>query len=108
MSRVTFAARILLVIVCATAGARALTVVDTPAVTNADVTRWMTELSNWGRWGKDDHLGTLNLINPAKRKQALALARDGVSISLAHTLEKEQTADNPRPSSATRRRHAGH
>ena len=31
-------------------------------------TKWMTELSNWGRWGKDDQIGTLNLITPDKRK----------------------------------------
>ena len=30
----------------------------------------MTELSNWGRWGKQDQLGAINLITPAKRKQA--------------------------------------
>ena len=24
--------------------------------------RWKTELSNWGRWGKDDQIGALNLI----------------------------------------------
>ena len=57
----------------------------------------MTELSNWGRWGKDDQLGTFNLITPAKRKAALKLARDGVAVSLAHTLDKEQFPDNPRP-----------
>ena len=44
------------------------------------VDRWMTELSNWGRWGKDDELGTLNLITPEKRRQAMALARAGGSI----------------------------
>ena len=32
-----------------------------------------------------------------KRKQALKLARDGVSVSLAHTIDKEKAADNPRP-----------
>src|SRR5262245_37811940 len=42
-------------------------------VTAAMVDRWMTELSNWGRWGKEDQLGTLNLITSAKRKQAAAL-----------------------------------
>ena len=30
----------------------------------------MTELSNWGRWGKEDQMGAVNLITPAKRKQA--------------------------------------
>src|SRR5436190_778287 len=53
-----------------------------PEVTTAQVERWMTELSNWGRWGKDDQLGTLNLISPQKRQQALALAKRGVVISL--------------------------
>jgi len=70
---------------------------DPPKVTNADVAKWMTELSNWGRWGKGDQIGTLNLITPDKRKAALKLARDGVSVSLAHTLDKEQFPDNPRP-----------
>jgi hypothetical protein len=25
-----------------------------PVVTQAEFERWQTELSNWGRWGKDD------------------------------------------------------
>jgi kynurenine formamidase len=68
-----------------------------PTVTKEDVAKWMTELSNWGRWGKDDQRGTLNLITPEKRKQALALVRDGVSVSLAHTVDKEKSLDSPRP-----------
>jgi hypothetical protein len=24
-----------------------------------------TELSNWGRWGPDDEIGTLNFVTPA-------------------------------------------
>ncbi|MBI1872708.1 MAG: cyclase family protein [Acidobacteria bacterium] len=67
------------------------------SMTRDQVTRWMKELSNWGRWGKDDQLGTLNLVTPEKRRQALRLVRDGVSVSLAHTLEKEKLPDNPRP-----------
>ena len=70
---------------------------DSPKTTKEDITRWMTELSNWGRWGKDDHLGTMNLITPEKRKQALKLVREGLAVSLAHTLDKEQFPDNPRP-----------
>ncbi|HKT81567.1 MAG TPA: cyclase family protein [Vicinamibacterales bacterium] len=68
-----------------------------PAVTVEQVDKWMTDLSNWGRWGKDDGIGTLNLITPAKRKDALKLVRDGISISLAHTIDKDQAPDNPRP-----------
>ncbi|MCP5120746.1 MAG: cyclase family protein, partial [bacterium] len=42
-------------------------------VTKATVDQWMEELSNWDRWGKQDQLGAINLITPAKRKQAVAL-----------------------------------
>ena len=55
-----------------------------------DVLKMMQTLSNWGRWGKDDQLGALNLITPEKRKQAAALVREGVSISLAHNAVKER------------------
>jgi len=48
----------------------------------------MQTLSNWGRWGKDDQLGALNLITPKKRKEAAALVKEGVSISLARNAVK--------------------
>ena len=63
----------------------------------ATIDRWMKELSNWGRWGKDDQLGAVNLITAAKRKQAAALVREGVSVSLSRDTEKEKAEDNPRP-----------
>ena len=61
------------------------------------VDRWMKDLSNWGRWGKDDQMGTVNLITPAKRKQAVALVREGVPVSLARITDKEKSVDNPSP-----------
>ena len=66
-------------------------------VDKATVDRWMKELSNWGRWGKDDQMGAVNLITAAKRKQAVALVREGVSVSLARDTEKEKAEDNQRP-----------
>src|SRR6267142_1294057 len=63
--------------------------------TEEDFRRAMKELSNWGRWGKDDELGAANLITPAKRKQAVALAKEGVSVSLAHDVMQEKAADAP-------------
>ena len=33
-----------------------------PVVTQAEFGRWLTELSNWDRWGPDDEVGALNLI----------------------------------------------
>lgn len=63
--------------------------------TEADFGRAMKELSNWGRWGDRDELGAANLITPAKRKQALALAREGRAISLAHDVPQEKAVDTP-------------
>ena len=57
----------------------------------------MTELSDWGRWGKEDEMRTLNRITPARRKAVALLVREGSAISLAHDVEKAQAADNPRP-----------
>jgi len=61
--------------------------------TEADFRRAMKELSNWDRWGNDDELGAANLITPAKRKQALNLAREGLAISMAHDVAQEKAAD---------------
>jgi kynurenine formamidase len=68
-----------------------------PLVTQAEYERWQTELSNWGRWGKDDELGTLNLITPAKRKAAAALVREGVTVSLASNFHTAKAVDAPCP-----------
>lgn len=67
------------------------------SVDKAQVDAWMEELSNWGRWGDEDQMGTVNLITPEKRKQAAALVTEGVSVSLARNVEKEEADDNPRP-----------
>jgi kynurenine formamidase len=70
-------------------------------VSQADMDRWKTELSNWGRWGPDDQRGTLNLITPEKRKQAAALVRDGLAVSLARDADKERSVDNGNPYDVT-------
>ena len=57
----------------------------------------MTELSNWGRWGKDDQIGAVNLITAAKRKQAAALVREGFAVSLARETNTEKAEDNSDP-----------
>jgi kynurenine formamidase len=69
-------------------------------LTREDVDRWMKELSNWGKWGKDDQAGTINLITPAKRKAAAALVRDGVSVSMSldADLPKEGSTGGALPS----------
>ncbi len=57
-----------------------------------DIDEMMTTLSNWGRWGKEDELGTLNLITPEKRRQAAALVKDGVAVSMAREVLKVRDA----------------
>ena len=42
---------------------------------------WFDALSNWGRWGDDDRLGTLNHLTAAKRVSAAGLVQEGVSVS---------------------------
>src|SRR6187397_3106368 len=44
--------------------------------------RLFQQVKNWGRWGADDQLGSVNLITPAKRQQALSLAKTGQTVSL--------------------------
>jgi len=61
--------------------------------TAADFQRALKEISNWGRWGKDDELGSSNLITPAKRKQAAALVKEGITVSLAHDVVEETAPD---------------
>ena len=57
------------------------------------VLEWMKSLSNQGRWGADDQSGCLNLISPAKRKQAAALVQDGVTVSCARPIVTDITPD---------------
>ena len=68
-----------------------------PLVTPAQFERWQTELSNWGRWGKDDEMGTLNLVTAAKRKSAAALVREGIAVSLSSNINTEKGVDVPCP-----------
>ncbi|MFB3106939.1 MAG: cyclase family protein [Pseudomonadales bacterium] len=66
-------------------------------VSRAQFDQWMQEISNWGRWGKADELGTLNLITPENRKAAAKLVRDGVSVSLALDLNTKLDDINANP-----------
>ena len=56
--------------------------------------RWERELSNWGRWGTDDQRGTLNLITPAKTREAAGLVTEGITVTLQHFVTLEQSIDS--------------
>jgi kynurenine formamidase len=61
--------------------------------TEAEFHQAMKDLSNWGRWGQDDELGAANLITPTKRKQAAALVKEGITVSLEHPIFQEEVID---------------
>lgn len=44
---------------------------------------------NWGRWGEDDVVGTLNFIDDAKRRTAAGLVQDGLVVSLAQSFDMD-------------------
>ena len=48
-----------------------------------DVLAFFDQLSNWGRWGEDDELGTLNLLTDETRKRGAAAVRHGINVSCA-------------------------
>jgi kynurenine formamidase len=58
-----------------------------------EVVHYFDKLSNWGRWGSDDRLGTLNLITAECRQAGTALVRDGLVVSLSRDMDPE----NPDP-----------
>jgi kynurenine formamidase len=48
-----------------------------------EVLSYFDRLSNWGRWGDDDELGTLNYITVDVRRAAAQAVRHGTSVSCA-------------------------
>ncbi|MFE2427376.1 cyclase family protein [Streptomyces sp. NPDC059373] len=46
-------------------------------------------VNNWGRWGEDDEIGTLNLITDEVVRQAAATVRTGRRIPLALPLQQD-------------------
>jgi kynurenine formamidase len=55
------------------------------------------QVKNWGRWGEEDELGTLNYITPSKVAAAAALVRKGRHVSMAIPINKVAGPDNPNP-----------
>ncbi len=62
-------------------------------MTDTDATVWPhhelgKELSNWGRWGDDDQIGTLNFITPEKLVSAAQLIKTGKIIDCGIPFDK--------------------
>jgi hypothetical protein len=62
-------------------------------VTLDKLKQWEKELSNWGRWGKDDQRGLLNLITPEKTRQATTLVKEGKTFTLQINPFKKSGSD---------------
>jgi kynurenine formamidase len=66
-------------------------------MTTDDAEALFNRCSNWGRWGQDDELGTLNYITDAKRIEASRLVRNGRVVSAGHDLSSQAAERNPGP-----------
>src|SRR5215468_10513798 len=71
----------------------------TPAapVSLATFDKMFEQIKNWGKWGPDDELGTLNYITPDKIAAAAKLVRKGRCVSMAIPINKQAGPDNPNP-----------
>ena len=62
-------------------------------------------MRNWGRWGPDDEIGTLNLVDDAARRRAAAAVESGRAFALGLPLSEAEGiqvglrrgADQPQP-----------
>lgn len=88
---------ILITFVAATAAEGAWAVGQAAAMSRTEFDQTMQDISNWSRWGKDDQLGTLNLIDDQKRAAAAKLVSQGISVSLALELNKVKDPLNQNP-----------
>jgi kynurenine formamidase len=58
-----------------------------------EVLGYFDSLSNWGRWGEEDQLGTLNFVTPEKTKRAVSLVQEGTRISCSRTVTWDAAPD---------------
>lgn len=69
-----------------TSGGRSVAVPDRADPEGA-IAQAAKAFSNWGRWGEDDRIGTLNFLTEDKRRAGAALVRRGVSFSLSQRFD---------------------
>ena len=58
-------------------------------VTIADIEAMRDRVKNWGRWGDDDEIGTLNFVTEAEIMAARDTIRKGKVISLGLPFDKD-------------------
>lgn len=62
-----------------------------------DILNYFDELSNWGKWGDDDQLGTLNYLSNDLTKKSAQLVKKGYRVSCARPIDFEYAPDIPNP-----------
>ena len=70
---------------------------DRPLPTREDVDSYLKDRRNWGRWGDKGAAGAMNLIDDAKRLEAVSLVKKGRTVSLSRPFPVTPSAENPRP-----------
>ena len=65
--------------------------------TQDELLRYFKELSNWGKWGTNDQMGTLNYINDSVTLEATSMVQKGYKVSCSRPIEFIATPDAPNP-----------
>lgn len=60
-----------------------------PVLGNGRLVETARRVSNWGRWGPDDHVGTANLIDIAARQRGRDSIQTGEAYSLALAIDEK-------------------
>jgi kynurenine formamidase len=69
----------------------------TDMVTVQEFERVFEAVKNWGRWGPDDELGTINYMTPATVTAAARLVTSGRKVSMAIPINTVAGPDNQQP-----------
>ena len=77
----------------------ARTTTEETGLTTSGIEAYLTSLSNWGRWGDDDRIGTLNLITDEVRVAAASTIRTGRAVSLSRPIDSRSRCRMKGPNS---------
>jgi len=70
---------------------------DRTAPTEQEYVEYRKRFSNWGRWGEDDELGTLNFVTAEVRRDAAGLVQSGRAVSCTRPIDTRAGPANPYP-----------
>ena len=70
---------------------------DRTPPTETEYADYRSRFCNWGRWGEDDELGTLNFVTEEVRRRAASLVRTGRAFSCSRPIDTAAGPANPYP-----------